>query len=703
MLSVPTRTDAAPVTRRHWQAAPLLAAMLLFPPASTAAAPDTSATQRPFTGDDLFHLQVASDPQISPDGSRVAYVRGRNDIMVDRMRSAIWLVDVASGRQTALTDGAFDATEPRWSPDGQSIAYVAKTADGTHQIFLARPGAGPAARISTLTARPRAISWSPDGSRIAFVMAVAEEPPRLGSAPSKPAGATWAPPLEITMAVTYRRDGSGYVKPGHDHIFVLPATGGAARQLSSGPFDDGGPLSWTPDGRTLLFSANRTPGWERQPLNSEVYALDVDSLDLRQITDRDGPDNNPVASPDGRHIAYLGFDDRRMGYQNLLLYVADRDGGHRHVLTQGLDRRARNPVWARDGRSIYIQYDDHGSTRVAQVGLDGHIRDVAEGLIISDLDRPYGGGGTFSVARDGTVAYTSGTPLRPADIAVTRGGKAKRLTRLNDDWLAGRMLGQVRSFTATAPDGQPIQAWMITPPGFDPARKYPMILEIHGGPFASYGPTFAVDHQLYAAAGYVVVYSNPRGSTSYGEAFANLIHHAYPGKDHDDLMAVVDAAIAMGSIDPDQLFITGGSGGGLLTAWTIGKTDRFKAAAVQKPVINWSSFMLTTDIGSLIADNWFGTYPWDDPQAYWKRSPLSLVGHVRTPALVLVGTDDYRTVAAEAEQYYAALQQRGIATALIKVPEASHDGVASRPSQLAAKSSAILAWFARYRSATPTR
>ncbi|HWA61010.1 MAG TPA: prolyl oligopeptidase family serine peptidase, partial [Caulobacteraceae bacterium] len=305
-------------------------------------------------------------------------------------------------------------------------------------------------------------------------------------------------------------------------------------------------------------------------------------------------------------------------------------------------------------------------------------------------------GGSFSVG-GGTVAFTLGAPDHPADIAVARKGQVQRLTDLNRDLFAGRVLAAVEPLpTVSSFDHQPIDAWIVRPPGFDPAKKYPLILEIHGGPFASYGPSFSSDDQLYAAAGYVVVYANPRGSTSYGDAFANTIDRNYPSHDYDDLMSVVDAAIARGFVDEHRLYVTGGSGGGVLTAWIVGKTGRFAAAAAQKPVIDWASEVLTVDGYSFMARYWFGKMPWEDPMAYWSRSPISLVGNVTTPTLVVVGSEDFRTPPSEAEQYYQALQLRGVPTALIKVPGASHEGLADRPSQSAAKTAAILAWFGRY-------
>jgi dipeptidyl aminopeptidase/acylaminoacyl peptidase len=374
------------------------------------------------------------------------------------------------------------------------------------------------------------------------------------------------------------------------------------------------------------------------------------------------------------------------------------DGTGARTLTTGLDRDVGNPRWAADGRSIFVDYADRGTTKVARVSLDGRVETVAAGAVGSELDRPYQGGSS-TVAKDGTVAYPAGDALHPADVAVAKGGRSRLLTHLNADLFEGKTLAQVRPLPVTSKaGGLPIDAWMVTPPNYDPARKYPLILEIHGGPFAAYGPNWSTQDQLYAAAGYVVVYANPRGSTSYGEAFANRIHHNYPSQDYDDLMSVVDAAIATGSVDPANLFVTGGSGGGLLTAWIVGKTDRFRAAVSQKPVINWTSEVLTVDGYTFMAKYWFGKMPWEDPEQYWRRSPLSLVGNVKTPTAVMVGDEDHRTPPSEAEQFYDALQLRSVPTVMIRVPGASHGGLAERPSQLVGETDAILAWFGKYRT-----
>lgn len=646
-----------------------------------------------FEGRDIFALQVAADPQISPDGKTVAYVRRQGDIMTDRQKGAIWLVDTATGAQRPLVP---DASQPRWSPDGKRLAYIAQDPKGNAQLFVRWMDGDAVVRVTTLPDSPQSVTWSPDGRSIAYIMRVPGEPMKLGKAPDKPEGAEWAKPLEVIDRVDYRNDGGGYVQPGYDHIFLVSADGGPPRQLSFGDYQDGGPLSWTPDGRTLLFSAVRKPDWQHNVFDPEIYALDVASGAIAPLTNREGPDGAPVVSPDGSKIAYLGFDDKRLSYQNTLLYVMNRDGSAPRAITAGFDRSIDRAVWAADSRSLYAQYDERGVNRVARITLDGKVTELASGLTGTAFDRPYSGG-EFTVSKGGAIAFTSGSALQPAELSVLTGSKARQLTHLNEGFLASKTLGQVRELAVKAPDGREVPAWLITPPGYQPGTRVPLVLEIHGGPHTAYGPHFSTDGQLYAAAGYAVLYTNPRGSTSYGEAFAQLIHHKYPGDDYGDLMAAVDAAIASGVADPGNLFVTGGSGGGVLTSWIVGKTDRFKGAATQKPVINWISEALTMDNTLFTSRYWFPKKPWEDPMGYWSRSPLSLVGNVKTPTLVVVGSEDYRTPVSEAEQYYAALQIQGVPTALVKVPGASHGGIAARPSQSAAKAAAIIAWFDRYR------
>jgi dipeptidyl aminopeptidase/acylaminoacyl peptidase len=645
---------------------------------------------------DVFQLEYADDAQISPDGSQIAYVRISHDIMTDRARRNLWLVNADGSNNRPLRSEAKNFGSPRWSPDGKRLAYVSAL-EGSPQLYVRWMDSGQTALLTNLVEAPNAIAWSPDGRSIAFTQLVPADREPLAKPPAKPEGAQWAPPVKVIDSVVYRADGAGYLKSGYQHIFVVSAEGGTPRQVTDGNFNHEGPLSFTPDGKRIVFSANRGPDWERDPQGSNVFSVDIATQELQQLTERKGPDNSPVVSPDGRKIAYLGFDDEYQGYQVTHLYVMDADGANPRLVTGAFDRDIADPQWAADSRGVYFTYDDRGVRKLGYCTLDGKIRTLAEGLGGTDLGRPYTSG-SFSVARNGRAAFSHNSPERPADVATAAGsGGARVLTALNDDLLGLKTLGEVKSLTwKSSKDQREIQGWVVTPPDFAPAKKYPLILEIHGGPFAAYGPNYTSEIQLMAAAGYIVLYANPRGSTSYGEEFGNLIHHAYPGDDYDDLMSGVDALIAAGNVDKDNLFVTGGSGGGVLTAWIVGKTDRFRAAVVAKPVINWSSFVLTSDFTPFFYRYWFGAQPWEQPEQYWKRSPLSLVGNVKTPTMLLTGEADYRTPIAESEQFYQALKLRKIDTLMVRIPEASH-GMTARPSNLIAKVDNILAWFDRYR------
>jgi dipeptidyl aminopeptidase/acylaminoacyl peptidase len=579
-------------------------AMAVTQPAGDAAAAETSA--RAFRPLDLFGLQVASDPRIRPDGSAVAYVRIAYNILTDTGERSIWLIDVKTGVQTPLIDGP-QAMSPRWSPDGTRLAYVAASADGTLQLYVRWMAQGVVAKVANLTEAPSDIAWSPDGRRIAFIMTAPSAPATLGPPLAKPENAKWADPIKVIDRVSYRADVGGYLKPGFRHIWVVPADGGPPRQLTFGSFNEGRALSWTPDSQFILFSGNRAPGWELQPLQSNIYQLRVADGALTQLTHGLGPARSPVASPDGRQIAYLGYTDEHRPYQDPQLYVMDRDGGRGRSLTASLDRPVDAPVWDRDGRGLYAIYIDKGLQKVALISLAGDVEDIAHGLSYEGLDLPYAVGGAYSVAEDGAVAFAQGATDHPSDVAVIERGVERRLTDLNANLLAGKTLAPATPLPVISSfDGQKIDAWIMTPPDFDPRRKYPLILEIHGGPYASYGALWSSEFQLYAAAGFVVVYANPRGSASYGDKFASGIARDWPGHDYDDLMSVVDASIGKGFVDPDNLFVTGGSGGGLLTAWIVGRTDRFRAAVAQRPVINWTSLTLTSDEYTFMGPYWLG-------------------------------------------------------------------------------------------------
>ncbi len=680
---------------RHAVAALLLSVVLLAP--SWGAANNSS---QKFEMLDVFDLEWGSDPRISADGSRIVYVRNFYDITTDRRASNLWLIDVTSGEQRPLTSGTANNGSPRWSPDGSRLLWVSSL-EGGAQLWMRWMDSGQTARVSNLTRGPGAVTWSPDGAWISFSMFVPAEPESLDAQmPTAPGGAEWAPAAKVITKLQYRADGAGYLPDGTNHLFIVPADGGTPRQLTEGAFNHFG-HSWAPDGQHLVLSANRHDDWQYEPADTEIYELALATGELRQLTSRHGPDNGPAVSPDGSRILYTGNDERYQGFDVNELYVMNRDGSGVERLASGFDRNIGGARWSDDGEGIWFQYTDGGVTKVAFLPARGSAEPEmrADSLGGQDLGRPYASG-QFSVSASGDIAVTYSPGDRPADVALVADGELRQLTWLNDDLLAHKSIGapeQIRWESSF--DGRSVEGWIVHPPDFDQAKKYPLVLEIHGGPFAAYGPHFAAEVQLYAAAGYVVLYSNPRGSSSYGEEFGNLIHHNYPSQDFDDLMSGVDAVVARGYVDEDDLFVTGGSGGGVLTAWIVGHTDRFAAAVSQKPVINWYSFVLNADATPVFYKYWFPGFPWDHAENYLERSPLHHVGNVSTPTMLITGEQDYRTPISESEQFYTALKLRKIPSALVRIPEASH-GIAARPSHLLAKVAHVLAWFERYRSVT---
>jgi dipeptidyl aminopeptidase/acylaminoacyl peptidase len=676
-----------------------LASLLVTPPTLAAEAGPES-----FKAQDLFGLQAASSPEISPDGKWLAYVRTTFDLATDKPERAIWLVNVASGEAHPISGGK-GQQNPKWSPDGKRLAFVAPDVKGNIQINVYWTQTGAVRAVTDVAEAPGGITWSADGKQLYFSALLPTAPETFGAAPPAPDGAQWAPPLQVITDAYYIQDGGGYSKPGNAHLFCVSSEGGPARQLTSGAYNDGGTLSASPDGRFLVFASARKPGHELSFTDTDLFQLDLGSGNVRQLTDRIGPDEDPAVSPDGRMVAWTGYDEKQHGYDNYQLYVMPLEGGTPRLLTAALDRSTEQPKWAPDGRSVFVTSTDKGITRVLQVHLDGRIAVVARNLASTQMDRPYSQDGPypeprFSVSGSGEVATTRGGVDSPPDVVIAgKGGRTRQLTHLNPDLGTRIKLGAVKPLSVTSSfDGLLIDAWIVTPPNFDPTRKYPLILEIHGGPAASYGPNFGSQDQLYAAAGYVVLYANPRGSSSYGMDFALKGDKQFPGHDYEDLMSAVDAAVATGYVDAGNLFVTGGSGGGSLTTWIIGKTDRFKAAVAQKPAINWMSLLLTTDAYPIYWSLFAEKHPWEENDTLWLRSPLSLVGNVKTPTMLLVGDEDRRTPLAEAAQYYGALKLRGIPTALVLVPGASHDSLNERPSQQAASTATIIGWFDRYRT-----
>jgi len=657
---------------------------------------DFAQTSHKFELIDVFDIEYISDPQISPNGEKIVYVRNFKDIMTDRDYSNLWIVNFDGTENRPLTTGNQNDFYPRWSNDGTKIIYKSGK-DGSVQIYLRWMESNHEAKLSNVQFAPNDISWSPDDKYLAFNMFVPKSTPSPIKLPPKPPNAEWNNPPVYIDRLKYRANGTGYLKQGNRQLFIISTEGGSPRQITSGNHDHGAPV-WSTHSGNLFFSANLRKDSEYHPFNSEIYRINIQTGSIDSLTNRYGPDFNPRISPDGKHIAYLGFDDLKQAYQITNAYLMDVDGEKTQLISGDFDRDVRGICWNKDSKGLYFLYDDQGNTKIAYLTLTGKITDLTNNVGGLSLGRPYSAG-TFTATPKGKYAYTLTGTNHPADLASGEQSNTKRLTDYNKDLFSHKNLGDVEEiWYKSSYDGRNIQAWIVKPPDFDSDLKYPLILEIHGGPVANYGTRFSAEMQLYAACGYVVLYVNPRGSTSYGQEFGNLIHQNYPGQDYDDLMSGVDAVIEKGYVDEKNLFVTGGSGGGILSAWIIGNTDRFNAAVVVKPITNWYSFVFYTDI-VFWASRWFSDYPWKVPDEYMKRSPISLVDNVTTPTMILTGEQDFRTPIAESEQYYTALKLRKVEASLVRIPDASHS-IASRPSNLIAKVSAILTWFDQYKVVT---
>ena len=671
-MSVPTFRSQAP-----WFLV-LIAATL-----PSLASSQTDAETKKLTLEMYLDLESVSNPQISPDGARIVYTRGWVDKMNDRRESSIWIMNADGNKNHFLVDGS----GPLWSPDGTRIAYTAEGEPEGSQIFVRwMDDEGATTQITRLEKGPGGIAWSPDGESISFSMNVDGEPAWSVNPPGRPDGATWTEGPKVVTRADYRQDRQGFVDEGWQHVFVVPAEGGTPRQLTNGDWNHS-TGRWTADGSELLFSSLRTEDSELSWRESEIYAVNVATEEIRQLTTRRGQDTGPLPSPRGDLVAYRGSDFNTDTYRNSGVYLMNLDGSGSRLISGDFDRNINNMEWAHDGSGIYVTISYQGARNVHFISAQGTVSEVTSGAHMLGLS---------SFTDQGFAVATLSSPQVPADIvSFDLDGPItfRQLTNVNDDIMAGVTLADVEEIWYESLDGFQIQGWIIKPPDFDPSEKYPLMLSIHGGPHGMYNVGFNFAWQEHAANGYVILYTNPRGSSGYGSPFGNAIKNAYPGKDFNDLMNGVDLVISRGYVDDENMFVYGCSGGGVLTSWVVGHTNRFAAASANCPVTNWLSFVGTTDgIG------WyrnFEKFPWDDPSEHLRRSPLMYVGNVTTPTMLMTGVDDLRTPMPQTEEYYAALKVMGVETAMIRFNNEWH-GTSSTPSNFLRTQLFLREWFKRH-------
>jgi len=614
------------------------------------------------TVDRYLDWEDVANPQLSPDSRRIVYARRWVDGANDRWKTSLWIMGADGGRNRFLVDGS----SPRWSPDGTQIAFLAAGEPQGTQIFVRWMDAeGAVSQVSRLAAPPSNINWSPDGKFIAFQMVV---PPKDDGRwnikmPARPKNANWTGSPVIIDRLQYRRDRIGYLPEGFRHIFVIPADGGTPRQVTNGNWHHDS-FRWMPDGKSILFQSLRVEDSEYQWRESEIYAVDVASGGVRQLSRREGPDSGPVPSPDGRFIAYTGYDHSDDTYVEEGIYVMNADGSNPRRIAGEMGRRPGNMTWAADSSGLYFTAAVRGTSNLYLAPLNGDPRPITKGnhmLSVADI-------GSDGMAVGTLTAYH--VPKNLVSLSVREPARIKTLHVTNKTHIAEVALGEVEEVWYNSVGDYRIQGWIVKPPDFDPSKKYPLILRIHGGPHGMYNCGFDFKNHNHAANGYVLLYTNPRGSSGYGSPFGNAIKNAYPDKDFDDLMTGVDEVISRGYIDDRNLFVYGGSGGGVLTAWIVGHTDRFTAAVSKAPVINWVSFVGTTDGTSWYYN--FAKLPWDDPSEHLRRSPLMYVGNVKTPTALMTGEKDLRCPLEQTEQFYQALKLRKVPTAMIRLTDGWH-------------------------------
>ncbi len=658
-------------------------------------AADSPATGQ-FTVGRYLDLQSAGAPQISPDGSQILYTRRMIDKQADKYQSAIWIVNADGSHHRFLAKGSGEV----WSADGKSFAFLAEGEPKGMQIFAMQLGvSGPPSQLTWLTEEPGNLRWSPDGKWIGFTMKVPDTEKWAVDLPTAPEDAKWAKAPRYTERLHTFRDQAGFTERAWRHLFLVASDGGAPRQVTSGNWSVGSSsfevatsVEWEfmPDGRSAVIEGYKEGDPDRNDRESYIYSVDLKGGTLTRLTKTIGSWAQPAVSPDGKTVAYVGYTKTDTNHV-MDLWTMSADGGNATLQSEGFDREPRGLKWAPDGSALYFTAEDRGSIHLYSWARGKGIRQLTNGPEV--LLNPTIGKGAIAAIRSSFRA--------PGDVVLLnarRPESVQQLTHLNEELLREVALANAEEIWYDSSGGAKIQGWIVKPPNFDRARRYPLLLEIHGGPQAMYNVQFSPQFQNFAANGYVVLYVNPRGSTGYGSAFGDAILKHYPGPDYDDLMAGVDAVLKQGIIDDSRMYVSGCSGGGVLSSWVISHTNRFAAAAVRCPVIDWISMAGETDV-PFFTYRFFKKPFWEDPTDWLEQSSLMHVGNVKTPTLIMTGELDRRTPIPQSEEFYQALKYRGVPAALLRFDQEYH-GTGSKPSNWMRTQLYMMSWFQRF-SGTP--
>lgn len=642
--------------------------------------------QRPLAVDDYFALKTVSGPRVSPDGMWVAYEQSFKDKSKDKSRSNIYMVPASGGSPVQATSSGDDES-PAWSPDNRFLAFLSSRS-GESQVYLLNRAGGEAYPITDVSQGVESFEWSPDSRRLLLVI-TDKDPDDTGD------GKT-APPFVITR-LYFKADGVGYLKELYKHLYVLDISTRALKQITSGPYDDADPLTgdysspphWSPDGKQIVFVSNRTKEPDSNT-NTDVFVVSADGGEPKKLTTNEGPDETPSWSPDGKSIVYTAsLEPQYLWFAQLELATISVEGGAPRILSADIDRNCLNPRYGPDGR-VYFQLEDGGTQRlVSMAPQGGPIREETPEKIVYDFD----------FGPKGAIAFSAARPDLPGDIFMTQAGKAAALTNVNEKLLKDVELGKTEAIRFTGRDGTPLAGFVIKPPGFDPAKKYPAILWMHGGPNEQETGEFYFRPQILASAGYVIIQIDYRGSTGHGKAFQQSIYKDWGNKEAVDVLAGVDYVLSLGYVDPGRLGMGGHSYGAILTNYLITKTDRFKAAITDA---GESNYFMNYGVDQYLHD-WETEVgkPWENPQRYMEMSPYFQLKNVKTPTLVVCGQEDWNVPLVNSEQLYLSLRRLGVDSMLLVYPEQPHEFW--RPSYITDRYRRYIAWYDHYLRGAPDK